>query len=422
MILKYVKVENYRCFENINFKLNKNINLFIGNNSAGKTTILDCIANGLGSVYSYIPNVKGFTFKQYDIRQEKNLIAAYSKIHIETDDNLKWDKLKKKDNSKKTNSLLPKTIGAKILKRFVDDNFIDNYIDNTVLPLFAYYGTSRAVLDIPLRRTGFKKVHNRFDGMVGALNANSSFKSAFIWFYNKENEESRLQKEKRSFDIELKELSTVRKAIELMFPELSNPHIEVNPLRFMVEKNGEKLNIEQLSDGYKTMLGVIIDLSSRMAMVNPQLNNPLEGEAIVLIDEIDLHLHPSWQKRIIEDLKRTFSNTQFILTTHSPHIVTSVKPKELFVIDDFQIDNDIELTYGIPIQRALEDIMGVSVSRNDNVQKMIVQLWDKVKIKQIDDEFLSLKKELENYIGTLDPDLLSLNLAISRIKKGTIKC
>jgi predicted ATP-binding protein involved in virulence len=422
MILKYVKLENYRCFESVDFELNKNINLFIGNNSAGKTTILDGIANGLGSVYSYIPNVKGFTFKQYDIKQKQNFLAPYSKIYLETNDNLKWDKLKKKNNSKKTSLLLPQTIGTKILKNFINNNFIDNYSDTSVLPFFAYYGTSRAVLDIPLRRTGFKKVHNRFDGMGGSLNANSSFKSAFIWFYNKENEENRLQKEKRSFEIELNELATVRKAIGLMFPELLNPHIEVNPLRFMIEKDNEKLNIEQLSDGYKTMLGVIIDLSSRMAMVNPQLSNPLDCEAIVLIDEIDLHLHPSWQKRIIEDLKRTFPNTQFILTTHSPHIVTSVKPKELFVIDDFKIDNDVELTYGIPIQRALEDIMGISVSRNNNIQNMIDILWDKIKLKEIDKDFFALKKELENYIGTIDIDILSLNLAISRIENERKKC
>jgi len=80
----------------------------------------------------------------------------------------------------------------------------------------------------------------------------------------------------------------------------------------------------QLSDGYKTLLGLVIDLSMRMGLANPHLDDPLSAEAVVMIDEVDLHLHPSWQRRVLADLLRTFSNTQFILTTHSPFIVEAL--------------------------------------------------------------------------------------------------
>ena len=86
----------------------------------------------------------------------------------------------------------------------------------------------------------------------------------------------------------------------------------------------EILDIMQLSDGYKTLLSLVIDLASRMALANPELANPLLAPATVLIDEIDLHLHPDWQSRVIADLLNAFPHTQFILTTHSPYIIESV--------------------------------------------------------------------------------------------------
>ena len=162
------------------------------------------------------------------------------------------------------------------------------------------------------------------EALDGALESQSSFKSAFIWFYNKENEEHRLQKAQRSFDVTLKELDAVRRAITQTFPDISNPHIELNPLRLAVTLNGETLDLMQLSDGYKTLLGLVIDLSMRMGLANPHLDDPLSAEAVVMIDEVDLHLHPSWQRRVLADLLRTFNNTQFIVTTHSPFIVESL--------------------------------------------------------------------------------------------------
>jgi hypothetical protein len=144
------------------------------------------------------------------------------------------------------------------------------------------------------------------------------------WFYNKENEESRLKQERRDFDATLPELNAVRRCITTLFPNLANPRFTLNPLRFVVSQDGEELEIDQLSDGYKTMLGLAIDLSWRMAGANPHLEDPLAAEAIVMIDEVDLHLHPAWQQRVVSDLLRCFPNTQFILTTHSSVVVEGI--------------------------------------------------------------------------------------------------
>jgi predicted ATP-binding protein involved in virulence len=235
-------------------------------------------------------------------------------------------------------------IGLVPLKRYIEEVVLDPWRKEEpfVLPVFSYYGVGRALLEVPFRRRGFPKSHDRFESLNNCLNANSRFKSAFVWFYNKENEELRKQKEKQSFQYKLPELEAVRKAITTVFPEISNPHIMVNPLKFAVKYHGELLDIAQLSDGYKTLLSLVIDLASRMAMANPQLEDPLAAEAIVMIDEIDLHLHPEWQSRVIGDLLRTFPGTQFIVTTHSPYILESINTHlQRFKIDGLKIKDKV---------------------------------------------------------------------------------
>lgn len=327
MKIKSVTLENYRCFRQLGpVELGENVTLLIGNNGGGKTTLLDAVRKGLGAIATHLPEVSGVGLEKTDLRQEHRKPAPFCRVALETRANTTWDRTLRRDKSKTTGKQVPPALGLKALSAFLDETVIDkiNAGESTRLPLFAYYGVSRAILDIPLTRKGFKQESNRYDALAGALEEGNRFKKAFIWFYNKENEENRLQKEKQSFQVTLKELDVVRNAIRAMFPDLENPRIEVNPLRFVVDKGGEPLRLEQLSDGYQTMFGLVLDLASRFAMANPEMANPLEAEAVVMVDEIDLHLHPEWQRRIIGDLLRTFPNAQFLLTTHSPYMVESL--------------------------------------------------------------------------------------------------
>ena len=91
-----------------------------------------------------------------------------------------------------------------------------------------------------------------------------------------------------------------------------------------VSKNGMEQNVNQLSDGEKCTLALFGDLARRISIANPHMQNPLEGKGIVLIDEIELHMHPSWQRKVLTTLKSVFPNIQFIITTHSPQILGGV--------------------------------------------------------------------------------------------------
>ena len=321
--------ENFRLWEHLEVELGPRLTLLMGENGSGKTALLDGVAIGLGEILTHLPGVVGITFsKRGEIHQRENRICPYARVMLEdcSASDLTWERVQRRDKSRKTVSAVPSGPGVRALRSHLDRHVIEPWQSGAPfeMPVVAYYGVSRAVLDIPLRRRNFPTDYSRFDALAGALEAGTRFKSAFAWFYYKENEEHKEQKAARSFDITLSELDAVRSAIMRVFPDLTNPRIELNPLRLAVDQGGETLDFAQLSDGYQTLLGLVMDLSARMAMANPHLDDPLAAKAVVMIDEVDLHLHPAWQRRVVGDLLATFPGTQFILTTHSPFIVEAV--------------------------------------------------------------------------------------------------
>jgi predicted ATP-binding protein involved in virulence len=109
--------------------------------------------------------------------------------------------------------------------------------------------------------------------------------------------------------------------------------VEEDPLRLIVNKAGYPLDIAQLSDGERSFLAVVTDLCRRLTLANPGLDDPLQGEGVVLIDELELHLHPKWQRTVIEKLRSLFPRLQFIGTTHSPFVIQTLRKDELRLLD-----------------------------------------------------------------------------------------
>jgi predicted ATP-binding protein involved in virulence len=125
-------------------------------------------------------------------------------------------------------------------------------------------------------------------------------------------------------------------------------------------KGAEELNVDQLSSGEKSLLALVGDLSRRLGSANPGLANPNEGKAVVLIDEIELHLHPGWQRVVVDRLTTTFPNCQFILTTHSPQVLSSVPASSVVALKDFARYPLPAGTDGRDSNSLLTEVMGVS--------------------------------------------------------------
>ena len=322
MKLARVEIENFRGIEELNLSLHPDLTVFHGDNAHGKTSVLSAIATGLGSIPNLLPDVTGIGFKKNDLRGLRSL-----RVGLETVDGVKWARRARGKSRKAVLSELRHMINAIVESDREETNPRD-------LPIIAYYDTDRAAFDQPQRRKGFNSEFARYAALDGALTARTDFRQFFEWFYARENEELRWQKEQSNSHREFKDLKAIRRAIQLMVPGISCPRIKLGPLRFVVsfEHNSgeiEQLSLDQLSGGYRIMLAVAADLARRMAQGNPHLEDPLRSEAVVLIDEIELHLHPSWQQRILSDLARTFPNCQFIVSTHSPQVLTTVKPENI---------------------------------------------------------------------------------------------
>ena len=331
MQLHEISLENFRAKQSASLALGSRLTLLMGENGSGKTTFLDAIAIALSAVLTYLPdqNVKGIKLRDGDILQQGRRKFPYTLIRAKcTSHELIWDLMRKRDSTQVTKKEVPQQRkGLRGLLEYLDKGMIEpwNKGENFDLPVIAYYGVSRALVDVPERRRNFHRDSGRFAALAESLNATSRFRSAFIWICEKESEERSLRlDEKKDFNAKLPELEAVRQCIYKLLPGTSNLRTKTRPLRFLITHHGQELEMAQMSDGYKTMLGLAIDLGSRMASANPHLPDPLAAESIVLIDEVDLHLHPTWQQRVISDLLRTFPKTQFVLTSHSPILVESV--------------------------------------------------------------------------------------------------
>lgn len=213
------------------------------------------------------------------------------------------------------------------------------------------------------------------------------------------------------------QLEIVRNALQKFLPEFTNFSIRRSPLRMEVKKGGQTLTVNQLSDGEKCLIALVGDLARRMAVANTMRQDPLEGDGIVLIDEVDLHLHPRWQRTVILKLTEVFPNCQFIISTHSPHVINHVHPENLFLLDrtaDGIMATHPLKSYGNNVDRILEDLMGLETTRTDDVFQELRDIYDLIS--------QSLLTEATNKIATLkqkigtDPELIKAEVLIKRKK------
>jgi predicted ATP-binding protein involved in virulence len=448
MKINKLDLANFRSFARLNITFERDVTVIIANNGTGKTSILDAIAILFGRFLTRLPGVQGVGLSKSDLRivQEQKLAEAqriWAEFDAETE--LKFldpatrpeldyvfeaSRSMGRDQTIITRILferkypLPGKRGTKDLDKFADALVnADSAEKPYLVPLFAYYGTDRAVFKTPLRRRNFRTNFPRFDSMNGALHSASNFKRVFEWFYAREMEEALEQRKRRSFDYYDPDLAIVKKAISQMFPTLKNPRTLLKPLRFAVDvKNNEgktiTLSLDQLSDGYRTMLALIIDLTCRMLEANPPsvVKNPLKTEAIVLIDEIDLHLHPKWQQTILTDLSRVFSNTQFIITTHSPQVLTTIEPRCIRVLRNNGSNAEIEIprfSLGARSSEMLEDLQHVETRPPLPIVKKLKRYKELVSLDQWDSsEALALREELDQWAGNNESEFAKIDVDI----------
>ena len=211
------------------------------------------------------------------------------------------------------------------------------------------------------------------------------------------------------------QLQAVRQAV-YEFTGFSNMRIRRSPLRMEVRKHNQHLDVRQLSDGEKCLLALVGDLAKRLAIANPSLKDPLQGRAVVLIDEFDLHLHPQWQHQVIPGLLKTFPECQFVLTTHSPQVLSNVSCNDIWLL---AVSNDGESVrairpdgvYGQDSNFLLKTLMGSSYRPKPIVDE-IDRLFDL--IREDTRQARSLLEKLKQEIEGESPDLIRAEALLHR--------
>lgn len=254
------------------------------------------------------------------------------------------------------------------------------------MPIFANYGVNRLVLDVRFKEVKNKK-YEKLNAFDNAIEDKIDFVSLFDWFRIQEDLENQIKVHNNDMEFENRGLKAVRKAMVAMLDEFDGIRIDREAMAMIVEKDGVSLNLNQLSDGEKCTLALFGDIARRLAIANPVLDDPLQGSGVVLIDELDLHMHTQWQRKILDVLTNTFPNIQFIVTTHSPQILGEVN--ENYNIFLMKKENNtvcmekISSLYGWDSNVILEEIMGTS-SLSEEVKGMVKEMYRALDLKEYD--------------------------------------
>jgi predicted ATP-binding protein involved in virulence len=361
MQISEIIIQNFRGFEERNFLFDTQFNVAIGNNTMGKSTLLNSLQVALGGYLQCldIPSSKNYRRqyrageafvrwneeeRSYTRNLTPTLITTTAKFsHIS--DSTKWTRVLLKNNTTSHNR---RDVGQ--LMDTVDDLMRLKQDARVPMPIVASFGTERTVAQLRKGKKAQSRRTSREKAFLAALSEKVDFNGVIEWLHNYDKD---LEYKKEFPGTKI----AVFKAIETAIPYLK--HVEYNSYYQELEAEVTvsqhavgKILHSNMSDGLKAMLNLVSEIAFRCVVLNGFLEERAvtDTPGVVLIDELDMHLHPNWQMSVVDDLKAAFPSIQFVVTTHSPFIVQSLKKEELIILEEgVAVDSD-------PFRRSIEEI------------------------------------------------------------------
>jgi predicted ATP-binding protein involved in virulence len=426
MKIRQLELKNFRCFDKKTFEFSDQFNVLIGDNGTGKSAILDALAIGVGSFLLGINSINSRDISDDDIRRiirldtipptsEKILPVVVScEGCFEDIAKMSWARELRVVDGRTTRTGAKEIISyAKQLQDKVRIQKQDR--DKIILPVISYYGTNR--LWTAKKDDKPRLPSSQLEGYKNWL-AGSNINILTRWFRTLEWAIIQYERDTEPNSISLVSsvrltMSTVKEAVMSCIEDWQDVKYDVLLDELIAtSKDGRTLPFRMLSDGVRNMLGMVADIAYRCITLNPLLSAEAARltPGIVLIDEIDLHLHPNWQRRVVGDLKRTFPKIQFFATTHSEHIIQSLREGEL--IDLNNPDSIPAAEYeNKSIEDISENVMHVPhAHRSDRYQKMMevaeryYQMLENTS-QASSEEIERLKMELDDLIEPYSDDV-----------------
>lgn len=362
MRIDSLTIRNFRCFSERTFHLAPSFNLLVGENASGKTAVLEALSVAMGSLFLGIRGYGERHLRHGDARlqlfvhgPEITVDATYP-VEVEAAGEVdgraaEWKRTLVSPTGRTT------SFAAGSMKEIA--GALDIAVRRgapVTLPLVAYYGTGRLWLqprDRPPSTSESKKAElSRFEGYRDAIDPRCSPRDLVRWI---ERQDYAAYQEKRESAL----YRIVKNAIVKMVEHATELRFDARRQEVVLLFNDrEPQPFDNLSDGQRNILALTGDIAVRMARLNPHLDERAldETPGVVLIDEIDLHMHPTWQRHLVEDLRTVFPRVQFVATTHSPFIIQTMREGETIILDERQpVVNPAKLG----IEEIAEGMMGV---------------------------------------------------------------
>jgi predicted ATP-binding protein involved in virulence len=362
MRVEKLELSNFRALQHYEREFDEHFNVVIGVNGIGKTSILDALAVQLSRVLPRATPAQGGHRRcwQSDVRSGSDSLTIRLRLQLggqavsvgmtdTSDPHRKWPQEE-----------LPRRELRDIASRY-ESKSPESKIG---VPIALYFTTDRASTQYSGRRP-IRPPIGRAAAYYRALREKTiDYRSFVEWL------RGRLVMAGEQHEPDRRLVEIVSAAVYRFLPGFTDMEADGDPPRLYLRKNGMRVNVDQLSDGERSFLAMVVDISRHLAQANPGVQNPLqEGTGVVLIDELELHLHPKWQREVVENLQRTFPKLQFITTTHSPFVIQALKEGQL-------IDLEPEKNRGEFADKSIEDIaeyvMGVRMPQKSERYRMML--------------------------------------------------
>ncbi len=403
MIVTRLKLANVRAVEAAEFSFKPGFNLIIGVNGVGKTSALESLAVSLAAISRYINSLKGplHGFTSSDIRARTDALTVESEVSL-ADKPYSYVIHQPREvavaQAGKEGLPREQTFATPAKSAFIGDKPPTADGKKVLRPLALLFSTRRAVpSDRAPTKSSAKGGHAA--AFAEAFSARELRLGEFAaWM----RAQAALAAETPS---SARVLDAFEKAVRRFLPGYANLRVsnETTP-NLVIERSGVEVPVRQLSDGERGSLTLVLDLTRRLAQANPGLDDPAaKGTGVVLIDEIDLHLHPKWQRAIVRNLPDAFPELQFIATTHSPQVIGEVEHDRIQVMGHGRVFSPTH-SFGVDSSRVLEEIMDAP-QRSPVVQEVLDRLSSLVSEKKLE-EASRLLAELAAKLTENDPEVI----------------
>lgn len=414
MRIDQLSATNFKNFSNLNVNFKPGVNLFVGTNGSGKTSILEAINVALGGFFVSQGSRMSRPIQLSEVRivnrvRQPEVIINATSSEI---DQGGWTRTFR--TRTKTTDLKGAAPISSIGSVFFDKYFLDSE-DRHIAPLIAYYSTQRLFKD------SYVSERQKYDAALGRQNGyllclrESAIKQVLVdWLSNAViRRASKYANNIEEIDLILQNVEmAIRDALVfgMDIPEDSKLRIYPDPdfdnEIFIRYDEAHDLPLSYYSDGFRNLIYLIFDIIWRASQLNPWLSlNEISEQVkgVVTIDEIDLHLHPKWQAKAINLLQKLFPQVQFFITTHSPTVVANFENGTLYVISNNEVHRHENDYFGKQVNNILRNILGAT-DRHVPTQRKLDELF-----RLIDDnkkeQYEALLASLVNQLGQEDADI-----------------